>query len=177
MKCPRCQTHELIGIMDVMQPDITMAACPNCSYYQSNSEAYATSPASYCNMGNETLARTDLYGLTYGEIEGWLETEQAYTKRIATPIPTKRRRRVTLRKVTSRCRLVNRFLSAVTNRLVATLNIHSSASSSYGTFLLVEDFARTVVSGVCNIERLLPVFWHSSSRDNGLARRQRNFHT
>jgi hypothetical protein len=107
VKCPRCRTCELIGIYEATQPDITMLACPHCSYYESNSEAYASSPRSFQNMGNETLARTDCYGLTLNELEGWIKYEDDFTKRIATPLPTKRRRRVTLRQVTSTLRLVS----------------------------------------------------------------------
>jgi hypothetical protein len=42
----------------------------------------------------------DDYIFSEQEEKAWFEAEHDFTKRIATPLPTKQRRRVTLRKVT-----------------------------------------------------------------------------
>lgn len=65
---------------------------------------------------NRTL--TDDFVFTEDEEEAWKASEQNFTKRIATVIPTKRRVRVTLRKVTSTLRLIGQNRVAVKSRLM-----------------------------------------------------------
>jgi hypothetical protein len=60
----------------------------------------------------------DDFWFTENEDMAWQSTEQEYTKRIATPLPTKQRRRVTSRKVTSSPRLIAQKHVTVKSRLM-----------------------------------------------------------
>jgi hypothetical protein len=101
--CPRCRQDVLLELVDGSS-GFRENVCSSCGYYESDSPAYATIPEMFRSLGFEVLRRVQrqigAYGLTDCEARAWRENEPDFTKRIVTPINskrTKRRRDVTLR--------------------------------------------------------------------------------
>ncbi|MGD0424090.1 MAG: hypothetical protein ABSA92_11620 [Candidatus Bathyarchaeia archaeon] len=99
--CPKCKQAQLI-LIENNNPELISQLCPTCKYYSSNSEAFASNPNMFSNTGMRIVEELTSYlqtqGLSEQEAQAWLRNEPEFvdTKRSATPLPTKQRRRVTL---------------------------------------------------------------------------------
>lgn len=87
-RCPRCLQDTLIEVSDNTLP-FKARVCPKCSYYESDSPAYATSPELFRNLGrvvlrnmDEKAMSLDKFGLTFAEAQAWLKQEPDFNKQI-----------------------------------------------------------------------------------------------
>ena len=94
-KCPRCGNE----LREEIDGDFNARICMLCSYYESDSPAYKENPELFaCVAGDYYLTRrrrrlSELVekGLTKEEAEMWFEQEPTFTRRIFTPLDSRRR--------------------------------------------------------------------------------------
>jgi hypothetical protein len=92
--CPKCSQAVLLEIRD-FNPKLSEYICPLCTYYQSNSDAYHTSPRMFDHLGKVILTglETELasLGLTLEQVRAWAQGEESFAKRNFTALDPKRR--------------------------------------------------------------------------------------
>jgi hypothetical protein len=118
--CPKCKQSTLLEVRD-LDPELHYHVCPTCTYYESNSEAYLSSPSRFDGMGKKILKEleTELsaFNLTLEQTRKWAEQEPTFTKRIFTPLDPKRE-------------LYRTILSIVLLVLVISQTTHAIAAAS-----------------------------------------------
>jgi hypothetical protein len=87
--CPKCAKRELI---ELAEGDLV---CPNCAYYESDSEAFALYPWMFIDLGVKILKRIKNQAMANGladtEAQTWFAQEPTFNRPIVSSLDNRRK--------------------------------------------------------------------------------------